>query len=110
MALSLRVKDLGGHEHPLVINGNPDTCPVCHKGIEPRDKKCDLIITSAGPSVVERVLACPRKQCSRLFIARYTRIGQDSNFSLAACVPFEPIEVELDAELQAVSPDFCAIY
>jgi hypothetical protein len=60
---------------------------------------------------IERVLRCPKKECQRLFIARYERSPANTTlFNLHSCVPTELSDYEFDPELRIISPDYCAIY
>jgi hypothetical protein len=105
---ALSVKDSTGRGSNHNLDRTPDTCPICHRGIQPVDHGWSLI--SGNNEVIERVFVCPLRSCQRLFIARYHQNMTSANFYLSQCVPAEPQNYSPPAELKQISPDFCAIY
>jgi hypothetical protein len=109
--LDIAVKNWKGHQHTLKIDTDPDSCPICHRAIEPVDFRLDFLRDGDGTWTIERLFRCPKKDCSHLFIGRYLQsAGANNLFRLHQCVPAELHDVELAPELQTISPDFCAIY
>jgi hypothetical protein len=96
----------------------PDTCPICHHGIEPR---CVTgAFTGAYDSIgtyLELVFKCPRRGCSRLFIGRYAapniesdlRSGMKSLFRFKQALPFTLKPPNLYEEVKKLSPNFVEI-
>jgi hypothetical protein len=103
--------DHRGNPRPLKVDAEPDSCPVCHRGIEPIRTKVDFFANLPTSSSLERVFRCPRKDCQHLFVARYKLADGSANFfNLSQCVPAEPRDEEYPPELKKISPDFCAIH
>src|SRR5579872_1051581 len=109
--IDIQVRNWKGHPHSLKIDTDPDSCPLCHCAIEPVDVGWEFLADQCSPQVIERVLRCPKKDCQRLFIARYEQYPPGSNvFELAECVPAKLLDPEFPAELREISPDYCDIY
>lgn len=96
----------------LSVDSFPDTCPLCHQGIEPvikyaiTDEK-DLI------NFIQAVFRCPRTKCNRLFIAYYVRFSELSArpfFILKDVAPRSHISQEFSGEINKVSPRFVEIF
>lgn len=90
----------GGAIFPLDL---PDHCPICHRRLKPIFK-----IAKQGSwhknTIFEAVLLCPCDDCNGYFIAYFRADG-----SLIEALPQE-IAPPLFAQLQDISPNFCAIY
>ena len=102
----ISVRDSRGNTHEVPFEGEPDVCPLCHRGIKPIDSKWDFFLYEQR--VIERVLICPYESCQHLFIARYHLIN--GVFFLHSCVPRQLKPYSVPDELRAISPDFCDIY
>jgi hypothetical protein len=111
MSYDMQVLNWRGNSSRLSINTDPDSCPICHRAIQPVDQKWDFLIDEGAKRIVERVLRCPKKDCLHLFIARYNvTTGNPNMFLLDACVPAEVSDYAFAPELHTISPDFCNIY
>jgi hypothetical protein len=109
--INMTVPDHRGAIRPAQIDRNPDTCPMCHRGIEPVDMKRDhLIFESPNVQRIERLLRCPREACQRLFIARYHLDPRLGYFAFVGSVPVELVDEKFIDEIKLVSGDFCDIY
>lgn len=106
--VNIDVKNSAGQQSSHHIEGIPDTCPVCHKGIKPITPKWDHL--SEDDWTIERVFICPFDSCNRLFVGRYRKDPNTGYFFLRQCVPTEPLSIGQPPELQEISPDFCSIY
>src|ERR1700693_396712 len=102
MALQdIQVSNWRGQAHTLKIEGDPDSCPIGHRAIEPADKKWDFLIDTPNKFSIERVFRCPKKDCLHLFIARYSQHPSSQNLYLFAnCVPAELQDEEQPPELK----------
>jgi len=96
-----------GQQQLITVDKDPDHCPICHHGIEPKDLKRDSLIEQTNS--VERVLQCPRRKCGHLFIARYFANAHGYH-RLAESVPITLGNVECPEELTKLSTNFYAIY
>jgi hypothetical protein len=106
----LQVLTWEGDDAVVQYDTNPDSCPICHSHIHPIDSKCDCLVGMGMNRVLERVLRCPRRDCQRLFIARYRPRDNSNSYYLLYSVPFELADHSFDPSLKTISPDFCSIY
>jgi hypothetical protein len=107
-----QVQILTWEGNPSVVHydTNPDSCPICHSHIQPINQECASLLITNRDQVLERVLKCPRRDCQRLFIARYQTRANTNHYYLAYSVPFELEDYAFNPVLKTVSPDFCSIY
>jgi hypothetical protein len=83
-----------------------DSCPICHKGIEPIILNNYLI----GKAVIlQRLYRCPRYQCGRIFLANY-QLHSRGVFRLNHLEPYQHEEPPLPDLLKKNFPNFCKIY
>lgn len=106
--------DINNIRYPY--NSIPDTCPLCHHGIDPR-----LIGTNAiereghRGNILQIIFRCPRQDCQQAFIATYWQ-GQDfrgileNNFSLRNTSPYRGKEPVIPEEVKKLSANFVEIY
>ena len=99
----------GGRQFHATLDITPDTCPICHRGIEPIDTGRSHLLSDEVE--IERVFICPLRSCNHLFLGRYNRNAPGSaHYSLRRVLPAEPKNCSHPEELTRISPDFCAIY
>jgi hypothetical protein len=89
----------------------PDTCPLCHLGIDPRFIGGYL---HRGFFELELIFQCPRSECKHLFIG-YFKCGQypgDArvSYNLNLLRPLNPQSREFGEIINSVSKDFVKIY
>ena len=93
------------------VDSIPDTCPLCHQGIEP--------IKRFGWLEDEKLYAifqCPKKACKALFIAHYYEpisFGPnilDPVYKYTECVPWKVKKKAFQKEIMKTSPKFFVIY
>jgi hypothetical protein len=92
----------------LEIDRQPDNCPLCNNAIYPLETPTANI----GPDGLERIFRCPRQECQRFFIARYTSqtYGTPNAFYfLDELLPITIKKSEHSDTINTVSPDFVAI-
>ena len=89
------------------IDRYPDSCPVCHHGIEPIKRQ--LAHFHAEQKRLEVIFRCPREKCQSLFIARYSASGYSNTLVYREAYPFEPVDTDFPGHIQKISPQFCAI-
>jgi hypothetical protein len=111
------VRTQHGKAIQIQINANPDSCPICHRAINPVDLSVSYITGTATPGQnvkVERVLQCPDARCQHIFISRYEGYVVSNNqvisCSLRRSVPVELEDTECSEIIRGVSPDYCEIY
>jgi hypothetical protein len=105
--IQLQTHDHFGRQQVFSLDRNPDECPICHHGVEPKDARNDCLLSSG---VIERVLRCPRLECGHFFVARYANFGGQGQYKLQSCLPLNIADAVCSAEVIALSPNFYAIY
>lgn len=93
---------------------DPDECPLCHHGIEPKLLAPHAIQKDKGFDVLQLVMRCPRHKCQRAFIATYTQELDDYRdptgpFLLRGCAPYRPKEPDVPEEIVTLSPAYAEI-
>jgi hypothetical protein len=104
--MNIAAQDLYGLRVGATIDGQPDTCPVCHRGIRPIHLQLDTIIEKA---LVQRVFRCPRENCQLIFIAFYQYDPYMDNYLFKVCLPVEPVGSKFSDVVKEISPDYCSI-
>ena len=114
----LRAKDSKGVDHNLIADRLPDTCPLCHKGIE-SSAKLGFVHDNDYPTIrnvyAQVVFQCPRRDCQRFFIGSYVCSRQSladrsEKFVLQRLAPRSFEERCFPDPVKNVSPDFCQIF
>lgn len=109
----MKVMGWSGQEE-VEIDRDPDACPICHHGIQPiKTQSAFLVNSSLHDLEIEVVLRCPRHQCGRFFIARYSKGPWDryeSKVRLRDCQPWSLQDFQFDEGTRNISPDFVSIY
>jgi hypothetical protein len=114
MADSITASRANGNTVGVNYEGVPDTCPICHHGIEPRDvaPKVAAIGEANAISSLQFVMRCPRTSCGSYFIAVYeqTRLPSKTIYYYTRSFPktFKP--VGFDDAIKTLSPAFVDIY
>ena len=94
----------------------PDTCPLCHHGIEPRMIGSNVVESKGhGGNTLQLLYRCPRQDCQRAFIATYWQgrnyRGELENiFALRNTAPYRGEEPEVPEEIKKISVNFVEIY
>ena len=86
----------------------PDTCSLCHRGIDVRFSGHAHVMAGAGGRL-EILFQCPLEQCQSFFIARYFRSLYGEAYLYSHSVPLEPLKHEFSESISDISPNFCAI-
>ena len=94
----------------LDINDYPDTCPLCHKGIEPIFRYAWL-----DNERVAILFQCPKSRCHQVFVSMYTKndlayMGGPDIFDYRGSAPWKPQEHIFPGEITAISKTFCETY
>ena len=97
----------GGKPIVFAADRVPDSCPICHNGIEPIWKYAWIEGDHAYA-----VYQCPKKSCYRLFISYFDFAGDHKYqiYFFKGSSPWEPIQGAFHEEVKALSPSFCSIY
>jgi hypothetical protein len=91
----------------FVTNKIPDSCPVCHAGIEPIWRFGWI---EGDPAYA--IYQCPKVDCRRLFIS-YFEISVDPRDPIhyfKGSYPWRPTQHDFPNEIKTISPGFCSIY
>jgi len=85
----------------------PDTCPMCHHGIDP---KFLTAIWSMEAHRLEAAFRCPRKDCQQMFVATYKDENHsDTGWKLVALAPYTTVYPKYPDPITKVSPRFVEI-
>ena len=106
--------DISNVRYPY--NSIPDTCPLCHHGIEPRMIGTNVVEReSRKGNILQFLFRCPRQDCQQAFIATYWQ-GKDFRgtleniFSLRNTSPYRGEEPVIPEEVKQLSVNFVEIY
>jgi len=108
MSHNVTAYDTHGQRYEHKVDRHPDSCPLCHHAIEPKELGASFYFGDV-PSMIETLYRCPRHRCGHVFVARYRLQGMYGGYGLNECVPYELQDVEFPDEITELSPDFCAI-
>jgi hypothetical protein len=101
MAINIQPTSTGGSLGIISVEP-PDSCPLCHHSIEP------IVFVSYFGKLLEVAFRCPRVACQRVFISRYTRVGDFWSYQQSA--PLEHRPRTFDEPITNLSTDFVQIY
>lgn len=87
----------------------PDTCPRCHRHIQPVHRR-SFYLRNESDLEIDSIYQCTSAECGRLFIAEYGRSSLADDFSLTRSSPYEPAIIKFSGEIAALSPTFSEIY
>ena len=97
-------------------NSTPDTCPLCHHGIEPRIIGSNVVEKERHKGNILQILyRCPRQECQSAFIATY-RQGRNHHgmlediFSLRNTAPYRGVDPSIPEEIKTLSINFTEIF
>jgi hypothetical protein len=96
----------------------PDTCPLCHHGIEPKLIESNFITGQSvfGNHVLELIFRCPRIDCQEAFIGYYQQSSYNrhtlpsGDYFLHSVAPYTPQSPSIPEEISSLSPSFVEIY
>jgi hypothetical protein len=111
--IEVRSKDSENDAVTFKVEVLPDCCPQCGCHIGPIQTGLAFDRWSPFNTVsLEVVLRCPRLQCSRLFIASYSRSDYSSGdvLSLKSTAPTQIRDLAFPAIICEVSPAFAEIF
>ena len=107
MRLSQEVQDHNGHRFNAEF-GSPDTCPLCHHGIQPEFM---LVVWNRNGMGLEAVFKCPREACQHLFIGLYSSPNNTrSNWQIQRLAPSTVEAPPVPDSIPALSPRFVEIF
>lgn len=102
----------GGEAHSTTVDLLPDSCPICHRAIDPR--KFPGAAIDPHLSRIQVIFQCPHPDCRNFFIGTYARINSRTGIShthdLIRVAPQVPPKQEFPAEVAGLSPTFVEIY
>ena len=97
-------------------DATPDTCPLCHYGIEPRVIGSNIVERDSYEGHILQILyRCPRRDCQLSFIATYWKSRDDhgllkDTFTLRYTAPYRDQKPNIPDEIKALSENFTEIY
>ena len=99
------------------IDHFPDTCPVCHHGIETKVIGSNFIEVEHFPkhTLLEIIFRCPRRECQEASIGYNKRVrdnygSEKGGYYLRTVAPYYPEEPEIFEEIKNISPNYVNIY
>lgn len=99
------------------IDNFPDTCPICHRGIETKVIGSNFTDIDNFPkrTCLELIFRCPRIKCQEAFIGYYRKYtdnhaNEKGDYYLRSVSPYYPEEPLIIAEIKDISPSFIKIY
>ena len=100
--------DPSGAQTPITVV-LPSTCPICHKGIEPRVLQSGYLRSATELAVC---LRCPRLECASAFIAFFSRQAGGAVFNglFTHAAPLAVQKSERSGYIEQASPAFCDIF
>lgn len=118
---SLSVKDSNERIHTITTDTLPDTCPCCHKGIQPTYKlgfRQDNSYPTVTNVYVQTIFQCPRRECHRFFIADYLLWNEgprhpatyNLKYELRNLSPYWYEKRIFPEPIEKISPSFCNIF
>jgi hypothetical protein len=111
MNLRTNARCLDDHEVNIVLTEIPDTCPLCHRAIHPKNV-CNHFLLSS--KLVQAIFRCTSQKCEELFIATYDTTSQTAGSvfycNLKYVSPIKPKKIEFPPTVSEVSPLFVDIY
>lgn len=95
----------------------PDTCPICHRAINPRLRHVHLKGEPSGhdaSSKIEAVFLCPSSDCNSLFISYYWETSHraygSGEYQYRRSAPITPVPPTVFPGIRTISPSFVEIY
>ena len=103
--------DQGQGQTAVEVNRYPDSCPICHRGIEAKltgQAHVDVDLEKR----LQVVFQCPRHQCQSFFVSTYLpRSAPPSRVYLyAGSAPLKPVPLEFPEQTSSLSPMFRQIF
>ena len=102
---TVEILPLGGNPESIDVDKFPDTCPICHTSVSPKER----IGTISGKNEIEVVFQCTKTNCKRLFIGIY-RYAQSTPCTYLHAWPKTPQKATVPDNVERVSPTFVEIY
>ena len=100
-------------------NITPDTCPICHHGIEPLILCGNLIKKNNFVDVLQIIYRCPKHDCQKAFIATFWpsnppgmrhATATEKMFNLKSTSPYKEKEPVIPDEIQSISNSFKKVF
>jgi hypothetical protein len=107
--ISIDAHRFQGDTTKIKVDRFPDTCSLCHRGIDARFSDLANFIAGANGRL-ELIFQCPLENCQSFFIARYFKNSFSGDyFQYSYSVPRERLGHEFAESIKTISPSFCAI-
>ncbi len=106
--------DINNTRYPY--NYTPDTCPLCHHGVEPKIIGSNAVERKSHKgNILQIIYRCPRQDCQKAFIATFWqgrdyRGSKESEFSLRNTAPYRGEDPVIPNEIKSLSSNFTEIY
>jgi hypothetical protein len=108
--LDVQLTDPRGTGSQARLQKVPDSCPLCHRSIQP--------VFFVGATLPSRILSqvvfrCPHTECQELFLATYRPVGPAVNpmpYQFVSMAPMKAKKATLPEAVEKLSPSFVQIY
>ena len=109
MNLKTNALMLDGNSVPIFLLNIPDTCPICHKSIHPKNVGNFLLFER---DIAQVVFRCTSQKCEEAFIATYNVSKSSTPYPcvLISVAPIKPKKHDFSQTILGVSPSFVEIY
>jgi hypothetical protein len=110
---SVSATNFDGTQGVAIYDKNPDECPICHRGVNPRVISGVIVGEFHQPgSKLRIVFQCPRSDCHETFFGFYTGRLEGNTFiyDFQKVSPATPAPPNFPDSVIHVSPDFVSIY
>jgi len=106
-------RTVGGGQQDLVVDRNPDQCPLCHRSVD-AVFEYGTVWQAQGTSHATIVFRCPSADCENLFLAKYEPDDRPGPYGGGAMLlqNFEPQtvgEINIDEDIRALSPRYAEL-
>lgn len=112
MSIQITAKGREGADIHLDVDKWPDTCPRCHHAIHPVRVGVQFAIKEDGWGGyrLEIVFRCPKYNCERFFIGRYSRMSAHSGtLGLRDCVPYTQEAADFSEAIKSISENYVQV-
>jgi hypothetical protein len=98
----------------ITVNKLPDTCPICHKLVDPNPMAGSLSRSSWGHDTIQIAFRCPSSTCNSVFVGYYNqhqiRGGEGYWYWIGVSLPTFPNPSTWSDTIKSMSEEFVQTY
>lgn len=106
MTHQVNIVSLKGENTVVVVEKDPDSCPICHNNIQPKF----VSAVEISDDYFDSIFHCPNESCRRAFIGLYGRDRHTGRFELEKTSPKTAKSEIFPDCIKTLSPTFTDIY